>query len=131
MKGSAMRSDVEQLIERVDTFASDVIDLVESLPATQVGRHLSGQLLRSGTSTAANYQEACAAESTADFIHKMQIVLKELRESRFWIRMVQRRPWKVLDATAPLHAESDELVRIFTKSVITAKARLRKLPESQ
>jgi len=105
----------------MENFASDIIDLVEEIPNTLVGRHIGGQILRSGTSTAANYEEACAGESHADFIHKMQIVLKEMRETRFWLRMIKRRKWPIAAIAVELHAEADQLCRIFTKSVMTAK----------
>ena len=65
-----------------------LIKVVESLPNTLVGRHVAGQLLRSGTSAGANYEEACGAESKADFAHKLQISLKELRESNYWLRLL-------------------------------------------
>ncbi|HOF89111.1 MAG TPA: four helix bundle protein [Armatimonadota bacterium] len=121
-----MREDVQRLLAPMDDFATHVIDLVEELPTSPVGRHIGGQLLRSGTSTAANYEEACAAESRADFIHKMQISLKEMRESRFWLRMLKRRRWAQAEKAAVLYAavlytEADELCRIFTQSVVTAK----------
>jgi four helix bundle protein len=121
-----MRKDVQQLLDRMDEFASDVIDLVEVLPTTLVGRHIGGQVLRSGTSTAANYEEACAAESRADFVHKMQIVLKELRETRFWLRMLKRRKWPIAKEAVALYDEADELCRIFTSSVVTAKKALNR-----
>ena len=72
-------------------FAADIIGIAEALPATPAGRHLAGQLLRSGTSPAANYGEAQSAESRKDFVHKLKIALKELRESMVWLKIIQRR----------------------------------------
>ena len=72
----------EDLEDRLLDFAARVGKLVEALPDTRLGRHVAGQLVRSGTSPAPNYAEACAAESKKDFIHKLGIALKELRESR-------------------------------------------------
>src|SRR5215468_2448042 len=78
----------EQMVERLISFAARVGNVVDSLPDTRMSRHIATQFIRSGTSPAANYEEACAAESRADFIHKLAICLKELRESRCWIRMI-------------------------------------------
>src|SRR5437763_705166 len=78
------------MVERLINFAR-VGKVVDALPDTRMGRHIGGQLVRSGTSPAPNYEEACAAESRADFVHKLSICLKELRESRSWIRLIIRR----------------------------------------
>ena len=72
----------EELADRLINFAARVGKVVDALPDTRMGRHIAGQLVRSGTSPAPNYEEACAAESRADFSHKLSICLKELRESR-------------------------------------------------
>ena len=72
----------EDLEDRLLDFAARVGKLVEALPDTRLGRHVAGQLVRSGTSPAPNYAEACAAESKKDFIHKLGIALKELCEAR-------------------------------------------------
>ena len=81
----------EELADRLINFAARVGNVVDALPDTRMGRHIGGQLVRSGTSPAPNYEEACAAESRADFSHKLSICLKELRESRCWIRLIIRR----------------------------------------
>ena len=78
----------EELADRLINFAARVGKVVDALPDTRMGRHIAGQLVRSGTSPAPNYEEACAAESRADFSHKLSICLKELRESRCWIRLI-------------------------------------------
>src|SRR5882724_2700912 len=78
----------DELIDRLINFAARVGKVVDALPDTRMGRHIGGQLVRSGTSPAPNYEEACAAESRADFVHKLSISLKELRESRCWIRLI-------------------------------------------
>ena len=78
----------EEMVERLISFAARVGKVVDALPDTRMGRHIASQFIRSATSPAANYEEACAAESRADFIHKLAICLKELRESRCWIRMI-------------------------------------------
>ena len=78
------------LEERLIDFAVRVIRMAESLPKTKVANHIAGQLLRCGTSPAPNYGEAQSAESRADFIHKMKVCLKELRETRVWLLMIAR-----------------------------------------
>ena len=88
-----------------------------------MGRHIGGQLTRSGTSAGANYEEACGAESRADFIHKLQIVLKELRESFYWLGLIKK--VRILPGTDPklraLLQEAKERTNIIAKSIITAR----------
>ena len=81
------------LEDRLLEFASAIIDLSESLPNTRAGNHVAGQILRSGTSPYPNHGEAEAAESRDDFIHKLKICLKELRETRRWSRLIKRKAW--------------------------------------
>jgi len=111
------------LEERLIDFASEMIDLVEQLPDTRVGNHIADQVLRSGTSPAPQYGEAQSAESRNDFVHKMKLGLKELRETKVWLTIVQR---KHLIAASPkidsLLKECDELIRIFAKSISTAES---------
>ena len=110
------------LEDRLLEFASAVIDLSESLPATRSGNHVAGQVLRSGTSPFPNHGEAEAAESRDDFVHKLKICLKELRETRRWARLIKRKAW-VTNETALLFVlgECEELIRIFHASIQTAK----------
>ena len=110
------------LEDRLLEFASAVSDLSESLPATRAGNHVAGQVLRSGTSPYPNHGEAEAAESREDFIHKLKICLKELRETRRWSRLIKRKAW-VKNETTLLFVlgESEELIRIFHSSIQTAK----------
>src|SRR4249919_1989140 len=81
------RADWDALEERLLDFGARTGLVVDALPDTRMGRHIAGQLVRCGTSPAPNYAEACAAESRADIVHKLGIVLKELRESRIWLRL--------------------------------------------
>jgi four helix bundle protein len=81
------------LEERLIAFAAVMIDVSEALPKTFAGNHLGGQLLRSGTSPALHYGEAQAAESPADFIHKMKVCLKELRETYNCLRVIHMKNW--------------------------------------
>ena len=112
----------EDIEERTLDFAARIGKVVDALPETRLGRHIAGQLIRSGTSPAPNYAEACAAESKNDFIHKLGIVLKELRESRVWIRLVTKSQLLPAPRIAPLLDECDQLGRIIGQSLITAKA---------
>ena len=110
------------LEERLLDYAAMIIRLVGKLPGDQAGKHIGGQLLRCGTSPLPNHGEAQAAESQGDFIHKMSICLKELREARRWLRLVGRVPLvkPETEATVVLQ-ETEELIRIFFASIRTAK----------
>lgn len=101
-------------------YAARIIRLVETLPDARAGNHVAGQLLRSGTSPLPNHAEAQAAESRRDFIHKLKICHKELRESRRWLRLIQRVPLLKPALVEPLLVETDELIRIFHTSIGTA-----------
>ena len=116
------------LEERLLEYAAHIIRLTETMRRTQAGIHVAGQLLRSGTSALPNHGEAQAAESAADFVHKMSVCLKELRETRRWLRLAQRVPLvRTADSVEPLLRETEELIRIFFSSIATAKKRtLRK-----
>ncbi len=112
------------LEDRLLDYAAQIIRLAESLPQTRAGNHVAGQLLRSGTSPLPNHGEAQAAESRRDFIHKLSICLKELKESRRWLRLTRRVP--LVEALQPVDSvlmETDELIRIFAASLRTAKSR--------
>ena len=109
------------LEDRLIDFAVRIIRLSAVLPDTRAGVHIAGQILRSGTSPAPNYGEAQAAESAADFIHKLKIALKELRETLIWLKLVSRAFLiKSTDLLAPLMRENDELIAILFASVKTA-----------
>ena len=110
------------LEERLLEFASAVIDLSENLPDTRAGNHVAGQILRSDTSPCPNHGEAEDAESREDFVHKLKVCLKELRETRRWARLIKRKAWAKEDsALLFVSSESDELIRIFYSSIQTAK----------
>jgi TIGR02436 family protein len=109
------------LSERFEDWAVEIIKLSSKLSKTFVGRHICGQLIRSATSAGANYEEACGGESRSDFIHKLQLVLKEMRESLFWLRLITKS--KLIDDNliSHIYQEADELTKIIAKSVVTAK----------
>ena len=113
----------DDLAERLLDFTVRIIKLVNTLPKTSIGKHIGGQLIRSGTSSGANYEEACGAESRSDFAHKLSIVLKELKESRFWLRVIHRTKLIIPKRIEPLIQECEELCAIIAKSIITAKGR--------
>ena len=113
----------DDLAERLLDFTVRIIKLVNTLPKTSIGKHIGGQLIRSGTSSGANYEEACGAESRSDFAHKLSIVLKELKESRFWLRVIHRTKLITPKRIEPLIQECEELCAIIAKSIITAKGR--------
>ena len=104
-------------------YSTRIIRLVERLPHSRAGNHIAGQLLRSGTSPLPNHGEAQAAESANDFVHKLKISLKELRESYRWLRLIQRVPLLPPKSIDPLIKETDELIRIFVTSIRTAQKR--------
>jgi four helix bundle protein len=115
-------SDADALEERLLDFAARIGKVVDALPESRLGRHVAGQLVRCGTSPAPNYGEACAAESRADFIHKLGIVLKELRETRIWLRLSVKSNLLTTKKLEPLIDEATSLLNIIGKSIVTAKA---------
>ena len=112
------------LEERLLAYAAEVIRLSEDIPNSRAGNHVSGQFLRSGTSPLSNHGEAQGAESQGDFVHKLKICVKELRETRRWLLLTKRVP---LAGPSPrldwLLQETDELIRIFVASVRTSQIR--------
>jgi four helix bundle protein len=118
-----MSAKTNQLSDRLFGFAATVIKITDALPNTVAGRHVGGQLTKAGTSCGSNYEEACGAESRSDFAHKMSIVLKELKESRFWLRLISRTEMLTSNHTEPVLDECQQLCAIVAKSILTAKRR--------
>jgi four helix bundle protein len=116
-----MKDNKYDLEERLIDFAIIVSDIVDSLPATRLGNYISGQLVRSGCSPALNYGEAQSAESRNDFIHKMKVILKELRESLISIKIIERKSLYQQEQVLRAKDECNQLVAIFVKSIETAK----------
>ena len=115
------------LEDRLIDFAVRIIHVAESLPKTKVGNHITGQLIRCGTSPPPNYGEAQGAESRSDFIHKMKVCLKELRETKVWLKMIIRA--SILKPASKLESlidENDQLISIFVSSIKTAKENKQK-----
>lgn len=113
---------IYDLEDRLIVFAVTVIKIADQLPKTYPGKHLGGQIVRSGTSPALNYGEAQSAESRQDFIHKMKISLKELRENSVNLKIMQRADLlKNNPALIQVMNEANELISIFVKSIQTAR----------
>jgi len=111
-----------ELEERLIKFAARIITLAELLPHSPIGNHLKGQIVRSGTSPALNYGEAQSAESKNDFIHKMSVCLKELRETFVAIKIIKYSSLiENLNFLEECYTENNELISIFVKSIDTAK----------
>ncbi len=111
----------DDLLERLIAYAADAGAVVDALPEKRLGRHIAGQLVRCGTSPAPNYAEACAAESPADFVHKLKIVLKELREGETWLRIIVRARLLPEPAVDTILDECRQLSRIIGASIVTVR----------
>jgi len=109
--------------ERLVLFAVRIIDLVTCLPKTTAGRHIAGQVLRSGTSPAPNYAEARGAESRADFVHKLRIAVKELNETGIWLLIILKARMAPESLVTGLAKENRELARMLSASIRTAQAK--------
>lgn len=120
--GNPAKLTADELEERWIDFAVRIIKLVANLPKTPAGKHVAGQILRSGTSPAPNYGEARGAESHADFIHKYGIVLKELNETFVWLRIIKRSDLLKPELITDILDENQQLCRIFTSSLKTARS---------
>ena len=118
-----MKNDRQyDLQDRLIDYAVRIIRLSESLPETKAGKHVSSQILRSGTSPGPNYGEARGAESRSDFVHKLKISLKELRETEAWLKIIAKA--QMIESASllePLLKETDELIAILFTSIETAK----------
>ena len=114
------------LQDRLIDFSVDLIKALDLLPNSVIGKHLKGQLTRSGTSPALNYAEASDAESRKDFIHKIKIVLKELRETIVGVTIINRLDLLEKQQVTYLLKECDELIAILKRSYLTAKANLER-----
>jgi four helix bundle protein len=116
--GAPPKYDLE---ERLLAFTASVVRLADSLPSTKAGNHIAGQLLRCGTSPLANHGEVEAAESRKDFLHKLRICLKELRETWRWLRLIGTLELSERDQLQAALIEVEELIRIFAASVRTTE----------
>ncbi len=118
--------DRYNLEERLIAFSVLIIEIVKKMPQTLAGKHLAGQLVRSGTSVSLNYGEAQGGESRKDFIHKMKIVLKELRETYVCLKIIlQSKLYSSENNINKALEENNELISIFVKSIETARYNLK------
>ena len=112
------------LEERLLDYGAEIIFLTRKLNTDYAERHIGNQLLRSGTAPLSHHGEAQAAESPADFIHKLRLALKELRESERWLKLIVRAKLLPKEASLALFLnETDQLIRIFVTSIATAEKR--------
>ena len=114
-------SKADELERRLIAFGAEIIRISVKLPRTPEGKHVSLQMLRSGTSAAANYGEARGAESRSDFIHKLRVVLKELNETGIWLQMISKSELLPEEEIVAVVTENRELSRIITASIRTAR----------
>ena len=113
------------LQDRFIDYSVSIIKATEVLPNTKAGKHICSQVLRSGTSPAANYGEAQSAESRQDFIHKLKLALKELRETEVWLKVIVRSEMiQPISKLYPLLEETNELISILFKSIETSRKKL-------
>src|SRR5689334_3348673 len=118
MENKSLKFDLE---DRLVDFACMCLEVCELLPHSKAGQNLEFQLSKSGTAPALIYGEAQAAESRADFLHKMKMVLKEIRESRVNLKIIKRKPVVVHQKIDIAFNEANQLMAIFIKSIETAK----------
>src|SRR5438046_10293622 len=116
----------DDLLERLLEFAARIGKVVDSLPESRLGRHIAGQLVRCGTSAAPNYAEAGGAESRKDFAHKLSICLKELRETRCWLRLIIKTEMLKEHQMGELLDEGSQLCNIIARSIVTANQNRKK-----
>ena len=116
----------QALEDRLIEFAVSIVELTDKMPNTYAARYYSNQLLRSGSSPALNYGEARSAESNKDFIHKVSIIIKELRESFICLKVIERtKLHPSMEIVSTVKSECNELISIFVASVNTAKKNLK------
>jgi four helix bundle protein len=120
-----MPEKIFDLEERLVEFSCRIIEVVEALPNTKAGNYIAGQLIRCGLAPALLYGEAQSAESRMDFIHKMKIVLKELKETRVCLKIISKSAMiKPLERLNDIKSENEQLISIIAKSIDTAKKNL-------
>jgi four helix bundle protein len=114
-----MAEKARDLSDRFLDYGTNIIKICLDLSRNSVGRKVVGQLFDSGTSTGANYEEAKGAESKADFVHKLKIVLKELNESNYWLKLSKRSALTRNPLLDELIDETTQLTKIIAKSIVT------------
>ena len=115
----------KELSERLTVFAVRIVKMVDSMPNTISVHAIAKQIVRSGASPSANYRAACLAKSDKDFLNKLKMVEEELDETNHWIDIIMRTGMLPLGRMSDLHIESQELLNIISKSIVTMKARIK------
>jgi four helix bundle protein len=114
------------LEERLIEFSVLIIEITKEMPKNYAANHLAKQLLRSGTSVSLNYGEAQSGESRKDFVHKMKVILKELRETYICLKIIERtKLFKTQLKIEKAKQENNELISIFVKSIATAQTNMK------
>jgi four helix bundle protein len=120
-----MPEKIFDLEDRLVDFSCRVIEVVEVLPSTRAGNYIAGQLIRCGLAPSLLYGEAQSAESRMDFIHKMKIVLKELKETRVCLKIINKSVMiKSVERLKNIKSENEQLISIIAKSIDTARKNL-------
>ena len=112
----------EELRNRLKVFAVRIVKLVDKLPNTSAGRAIGNQIVRSGTSPAANYRAACLGKSDKDFLNKLKMVEEELDETLYWIELLGDTSLVKQELLSDLYRENEELLKIIISSITTMKA---------
>ena len=115
----------KELSERLTVFAVRIVKMVDSMPNTISAHAIAKQIVRSGTSPSANYRAACLAKSDKDFLNKLKMVEEELDETNHWLDIIMRTGMLPLGRMSDLHIESQELLNIISKSIVTMKVRIK------
>ena len=116
-----------ELQERLIEFAVRILSLADKLPSTPAGKHIRGQIIKSGTSPAPNYSESRGAESNADFIHKLKVVIKELNETLVWLIIISKSRMVKHELLKDLIDENEQLCKIISSSIATAQKKNTKI----
>ncbi len=114
----------EELKQRLKNFALRIIKMVDKIPPTLAGKTICNQIVRSGTSPAANYRAACLGKSGKDFINKLKIVEEELDETLYWLELLRDSSLVKVDLLDDLYKENKELLKIIVRSITTMKAKI-------
>jgi four helix bundle protein len=120
-----MTKRIFDLEDRLIEFALAIDEIMELLPNTRLANHIANQLVRASTSPALNYGEAQSAESPRDFIHKLKVILKELRETRVCLKIILKKPLLDLKDVQDILNENNQLIAIFLKSIETANKNVK------
>ena len=114
------------MADRLLDFSARVGKVVDALPGKRLANHIAAQLVRCGTAPGSHYEEGCGAESRADFLHKLRLALKELRESAYWLRLIGKAGLLPQPRLTALVDECEQLSRIIGKSIVTARSNDKK-----